>query len=212
MRKSLVLIITVFFFFSVCAQKKGFHKGAYVTNYGDTIKGYIYLPENSQSLKFKKDQESKDISDIPIEDLKSLVVNKGSYLIWYGKRSVTWLDPIELEIKNVDSFRTELIMLKPVYEGSRYSLYEHKDETERFFIGYAGVVEELQMTYHKFSEKEYRDKSLMFSRPNYTIYALYRQQLIGVLGDVTEYEKEQIFHTEYNQQHLKKLIMEMEKW
>ena len=212
MRKAAVLITMVFFFFSLCAQKKGFHQGAYVTNHGDTIKGFIHLPETGQSLKYKKAKTSTETSDVPLDDLKSLVVNKGSYLVWYGKRSVTWLDPIELEIKNVDSFRTEMIMLKPVYEGSRYSLYEYKDETERYFIGYAGIVEELKMNYRKLSEKEYREKSLLFSRPNYSVFAIYRQQIIEVLGDVTEFEKDMINHTEYNQQHLKKLILEMEKW
>ncbi len=213
MRKAVMLFIVGFFSFSLCAQKKGFHQGAYVTNHGDTMRGYIYLPETGESLKFKKVPASADISDVPVGDLKSLLVNNSSYLIWYGKRSVTWLDPIELDIKNVDSFRTELIMLRPVFEGSRYSLYIYQDETDRFFIGYAGVVEELQMTYRKLSDKEYRDRSLLFSRPNYSVYAWYRFQIIAILGGtVTDYERELIDHTDYNQQHLKKLIMEMEKW
>ncbi len=213
MLRAFLLFISIIFFFSVSAQKKGFQQGSYVTNLGDTMRGYIYLPESGQSLQYKKLQSAREITDVPIDDLKTLVVNNNSYRLWYGRRSVTWLDPIEMEIKNVDSFRTEVLMLKPVYEGSKYSLYEYIDETERFFIGYAGVVEELEMTYRKRSEKEYRDMSLMFNRPRYSVYAIYRLQLMEILGGkVTEYERYQIDHTEYNVQHLKKLIREMETW
>lgn len=213
MKKAVLLVFTIIAAFPLCAQKKGFHQGAYVNAQGDTVRGYIYLPGGSQSLKFKKAPDDTDVADVQVDSLKSLVVDKGTYLVWFGRRSVTWLDQIEQEIKNVDSFRTEMIMLKPVYAGSKYSLYEYKDETERFFIGYAGVVEELQMTFRKLSEKEYRDRSLLFNRPKYTVFATYRSQIITILGgSVSEYEKYTIDHTEYNQQHLKRLLKEMEGW
>ena len=213
MLKAALFFIMIFLFFSLSAQKKGFQQGSYITHLGDTMRGYIYLPDSSPSLKFKKAVTSPDTADVPVEDLKAVVVNNSSYRLWYGTRNITWLDPVELDVMYPDSFRTESILLKPVYEGSKYSLYEHKDETDRYFIGYAGIVEELQMTYRKLSGKEYRDKSLMFNRPKYSVYAIYRLQIIDILrGNVSEYERDVIEHTEYNQQHLKKLIKEMETW
>lgn len=213
MKKPVLLIFFFIYTSSLFAQKKGFHQGAYVNVQGDTVRGYIYLPGGGQSLKFKRTPDDTGVANVQVDSLKSLVVDRGSYVVWFGKRSVTWLDQIEQEIKNVDSFRTEMILLKPVYEGAKYSLYEYKDETERFFIGYAGVVEELQMTFRKLSEKEYRDRTLLFNRPKYTIFATYRSQIISILGgSVSEYEKYTIDHTEYNQQHLKKLLKEMEAW
>ncbi|WP_336516542.1 hypothetical protein [Pollutibacter soli] len=213
MKKAVFLFFIIVTALSLFAQKKGFHHGAYVTAQGDTVRGFIYLPGNSQSLKFKREQDDTEIADVQVDSLKSLMVNNGVYLLWYGKRSVTWLDPFEQEIRNADSFRTEMIMLKPVYEGNRYSLYQYRDETDRFFIGYAGVVEELKMTFAKLSEKEYRDRSLLFNRPRYSVFATYRSQIISILGGrVSEYEKYMIEHTEYNELHLKRLLKEMEGW
>jgi hypothetical protein len=213
MRKVILLMIVVFFCSLLSAQKKGFQPGSYITHHGDTMRGYIYLPENSPSLRFIKAPAAQDTTDIPVDDLKALVVNNSSYRLWYGTRCVTWLDPIELDVMYPDSFRTELIMVKPIYEGSKFSLYEYKDETDRYFIGYAGVVEELQMTYRKLSGREYRNKSLMFNQPKYSVYAIFRWQIMDILGGtVSDYERSVINQTEYNSYNLKKLIKEMETW
>lgn len=213
MRKTLLTICLIYVGLFVYAQKKTFRQGAYVTNRGDTMWGYIYLPETGNSLKFKTTRDGAEPVDVPIEELRSLEINSRSYLIWYGTRSVTWLDPFDLEVMNADSFRTEIIMLRPVYEGEKYSLYEYTDETERFFIGYAGTIEELRMNYRKLSELEHKRRSLYFMRPSYSVFASYRDQIRGILGGkVSDDERKLINHTEYNQQHLKKLIREMEKW
>lgn len=213
MRKTLTAICLVFFCLFVQAQKKSFRQGAYITNQGDTMRGYIFLPETGTSLKFKTTRADAEPVDVPIDELKSLEIKDGSYLLWYGKRSVAWLDPFDLEIMNVDSFRTEIIMLKPVYEGEKYSLYAYTDETERFFIGYAGTIEELRMGYRQLSEMEHKRRSLYFMRPSYTVYLAYRDQITRILGGKVSYdERKLINHTEYNQQHLKRLIREMEKW
>ncbi|WP_336516546.1 hypothetical protein [Pollutibacter soli] len=213
MRKTVFIFCLVFSCLLTHAQKKSFRQGAYVTNQGDTMWGYIFLPETGSSLKFKTTQNGAQPVDVPIEDLKSLQIKDGSYLIWYGKRSVSWLDPFELEVMNADSFRTEIIMLRPVYEGPKYSLYEYRDETERFFIGYGGIIEELRMNYRKLSESEHKRRSLYFMRPSYTVFAVYRDQITRILGgDVSSDERKLINHTDYNLQHLKKLIREMENW
>lgn len=210
MRTVIAIAVLILLNFKTQAQKEEYFQGMFISKRGDTAKGMIAVVNKGAGFKFKSEQEG--FKDIQLDSVSQVIVNNNRYTTWFGKRNVIWLDPIEHEVKNVDSFRTELIPLKLQHEGTKYSLYSYHDETERFFIGYDGKIEELLMYYQVLSEKHYRDNSLLFSRPRYTSFFVFRDQVVAILGGkVSNRQRNQIFNTDYNLQHMKRMIKRIDQ-
>lgn len=208
--------ITLFFLFTVkatCfAQKDNYVAGGYVTLQGDSVKGAVSVLPNTRLFRFKSESPGHESGIISIDTIKSIQAGKENYAVWYGTRTVTYVDPIEMDIKNIDSSRTEYLLLRQEYSGKKFQLYSYTDETDRFFIGYDGKLEELLMKYRYFTAREYDDNMILPNMPKYTSMPIFRDQTIAIMaGVVTGKQRQLINTTQYNRHNLSRMLKALEK-
>ncbi len=198
---------------TLSAQDGDFKSGSYVDHRGDSVKGYIsWKGQGDSILKFKRDLQTLQYATVPCDSTKSIHLEGDSYTFWYGKRSMTMLDPFEFRILNIDSFATANIPLKLLFAGKRFSLYNYRDITDHFFIGYDGKIEELIIRFRYLTAQEHAGNFLLIHQPEYTIFPVYRDQILAIMKNQVSNKQRSILQTtEYTSHNLIRLFKALDK-
>lgn len=181
-KKNLLLFSFCFhtLFSTICiSQTNGFVAGYYINQKGDTVAGFGYLKADEIPVFFRfKRQLSDDVfSNISYDSCKLLYLADEVYVIWNGKRSMTYVDKYDFTIKNIDSTVKSFIPLKLIYKGSPLSLYHFHDVKDHFFLGDGEAIEELAISYRYLTDWEKRLH--VRNTPAYFISPFFRNQIIS---------------------------------
>ena len=129
------------------------------------------------SFKFKRQLSDMVVSNISYDSCKLLNLADEEYVIWNGKRNMTYIDENDFTIKNIDSNAKSFIPLKLLYKGSRLSLYHFHDVKDHFFVGDGKSIEELAIGYRYITDWEKR--LYVRNTPTYFISPFFRNQIIS---------------------------------
>jgi hypothetical protein len=195
---------------SICLSQE-FFPGYYISLSNDTIRGNFSSPSKTANAVFYFRQHLADdrIVKIDLNQCKELSAGKKNYISWFGKRNVSYVHKIEKTVINDSLGITGDIPLKELFKGNKLSLYYFEDETAHFFVKIEGAVQELLVMYRYSTEWE--RKPFLINPPTYNYYPVYRNQLIGVMGDkMTDNLMVRIENVEYQENQLVKLFKKMD--
>ncbi|MES2647777.1 MAG: hypothetical protein V4717_12920 [Bacteroidota bacterium] len=185
--------------------------GFYIGNNGDTVNGFFQVKDYNLPtiIKFKKDLLQEEGTWLSVDTCKALVVNQEAYVVWYGKRGMCYINQMDLNLVNIDSFRTERIPLKLIYHGNALSLYLYHDVTDHFFVGTGEAIHELSISYRYLTDWE----KLRFrvKPPTYLITPTFHSQLIDLMGEtLTNKQSHLIEVSQYDSYSLMKLFRKLD--
>lgn len=188
-----------------------FLPGYYISLSNDTIRGDFSVPSKTADAVFHFKQHMTDgrIVRIDFSQCKELSAGQKKFISWYGKRNVSYVHKIEKTVINDSLGITGNIPLKLLFKGSKLSLYYFEDETEHFFAYVEDAVQELLVKY-KYST-EWERRPFLINPPTYNYYPVYRNQLIGMMGDkMTDNLMTRIENVDYQENQLVKLFKKMD--
>lgn len=190
---------------------QSFKRGFYVNQNGDTTTGLVTTLSNGPlfSFSFKKHKDSTPV-DIPFASCKSFCIGKKSFISWYGRRNMCYLDKVDQALINIDSGVTGTIPLRQVYKGKKTTLYHFKDQTEHFFIAANDTIQELLILYSYRSDQNWESFTRKINSPTYNVNPVYKTQLTAILDDDSKEFRVWIDATEFNETELKQIVQKFD--
>lgn len=181
---SILLLLLTGCLLNLYAQQNDFVKGWYITQQNDTLKGFVATEkkENFTSFYFKPAAKGV-VTEIPVMQVKMLNMDDQVYKIWFGKRNMEYIDRVDLSlIRNDGVFFSDTIVLKCIYAGQYFYLYNYKDEKDHYFIETRDYIDELLITYDYLTYWE-RLSMRSYQFPAYWVHNTYKSQIIAMFGE-----------------------------
>ncbi|MBL0146014.1 MAG: hypothetical protein IPP48_09810 [Chitinophagaceae bacterium] len=209
--KTVILFFCLGFSCTCLSQGKEFIEGSFVNQKGDTIKGFFQKKYSTsfKDLKFTQNIAGNIFSAIIIDSCKAVCLENDYYTVWHGKRGMAYIDRFNFEIQNIDSFLTETIPLKLLFQGSRLSLYHYYDLTDHFFVGLNDSIQELMISYRY--PTDWEKSKYVRNVPAYEINPIYRYQIIALLNnELSKKQKFLVDRSEYDKYALIRLFKKID--
>ena len=209
-------IAVIFLLLSFCSKaqdKRKFVPGSYVTQKGDTIKGYIFMPPDNYiprdnafgTFNFKNQFEDISISVISYDSCRLISSGGESFSVWRIQRNMTYVDKFDFTIRNIDSNITAPIPLKLLYKGVQFSLYHYHDVKDHFFIYDGKTMQELLIQFRYLTAWE--QIPCGSQTPQHYVIPVYHQQIMWMMNNqLTKRQQDFIESTDYETRPLVKLF------
>ncbi|MBS1511489.1 MAG: hypothetical protein JST86_11650 [Bacteroidetes bacterium] len=176
------------------------------------MRGYLRLTSAGgfPVFLFKKAITDNNSDTLNTANSKRIFTGGETYACWNGTIRMTYIDKIDMDIKNAGKFTTGTFPLQLIFEGNQLSLYKYYDLFDHFFIQAGDSITELYSTYRYTTEWE---KSTYISNPpTYAINPVYRDQILAIVGyQLTKKQFILIESLEYDKRSLVKLLKAFEK-
>ena len=218
MKKSFILVnffVCLTISYDAIFQDKEYEPGYYVTQNGDTIKGYFWTKDQNKlsNLKMKKEVNETISTDLSFDTCQSLLIKNRFYVSWYGKRCMAYVSKFDFDLKYIDSFLTQTIPLRLLYQGSILSLFLYRsDVKDHFFVKKGNSIAELIISYRYRTDLEKFTESHTRNPATYYVVPAYQNQLSAYLGDkLTKKLKDNIESCDYDEVALIRLFKRLNK-
>lgn len=195
------------------SQKKKFSPASYITQNGDTVNGYLYIKNKKtfSSFSFKDQLDDAKEYTVLLDTCKSVSSEKVNFMNCLVTRSMTYIDRLQYDIRNVDSFITASIPLRLLYKGRQLSLYYYYDVKDHFFVYDQEKMQELMIRYRYPTQFE-NLQNINVQAAKYYINPIYRDQIATMVNNQLTWSQAYALYTaEYEELPLIKVFKSLDK-
>lgn len=181
MKKMLLLPLSLLLLF--CQAQKNMSRGKIILKQGDTVSALINersITDNKLSIETINEKTGEKVW-FPSDGIKLISLGKKQedYQPWSVRIDLSYIDKIDLEVRNEDSSVQTTLLLKKIFNGTKMDLYCSYTATKEYFFIYSNnTIEPLIVKYKTYEAKKVPNYENLYRQPKYIILPYYRNQLL----------------------------------